>query len=285
MAKMLFVKTLLLCFINAHALTHCLIKCPKTVHSDKKVTCAGKTAQACDTMTSGAHVPSAEKLDEIVRKSQARCVHWDDKSRGWLGMKTCIHNRTVIDRARYIALVIPYRNRQVHLDAFVSHIRDYVVEHFEDHHFRVLIVNQDDNEPFNRAWLANVGFAEAMKIREWDCVVLHDVDLVPQPGVPYTRCDWPVQLGSELEHFNWGVPYGASAGGVVSMSPKHWRQINGYSNEYKGWGGEDDDLYHRLKLNGLLARTGVMHRPDKGLGRFNVIDQSKEVHTRSDGGT
>jgi hypothetical protein len=50
-----------------------------------------------------------------------------------------------------------------------------------------------------------------MKEREWDCVVLHDVDLVPHPGVPYTECDSPIQLGSELEHFNWGVPYHAIA--------------------------------------------------------------------------
>lgn len=27
-------------------------------------------------------------------------------------------------------------------------------------------------------------------------------------------------------------------GGVVSLSPTHWRGINGFSNEYDGWGGE-----------------------------------------------
>ena len=43
-----------------------------------------------------------------------------------------------------------------------------------------------------------------------------------------------------------------SAGGIVGMSLKHWRAINGFGNNYFGWGGEDDELHHRLRLNGLL---------------------------------
>ena len=33
---------------------------------------------------------------------------------------------------------------------------------------------------FNRAKLLNVGFLEAMKDVAWDCVILHDVDLIPE---------------------------------------------------------------------------------------------------------
>lgn len=48
------------------------------------------------------------------------------------------------------------------------------------------------------------------------------------------------------------TPYMTSAGGIVGMSLKHWRAINGFGNNYFGWGGEDDELHHRLRLNGLL---------------------------------
>jgi hypothetical protein len=32
--------------------------------------------------------------------------------------------------------------------------------------------------PFNRARLMNIGYAEAIKDYDWDCMVFHDVDLV-----------------------------------------------------------------------------------------------------------
>lgn len=31
------------------------------------------------------------------------------------------------------------------------------------------------------------------------------------------------------------------------MRPVHWRAVNGFSNFYPGWGGEDDDLFHRVR--------------------------------------
>ena len=41
------------------------------------------------------------------------------------------------------------------------------------------------------------------------------------------------------------VPYTTIFGGVIAFKPNEWRAINGFSNQYFGWGGEDDDLFHR----------------------------------------
>lgn len=35
-------------------------------------------------------------------------------------------------------------------------------------------------------------------------------------------------------------------GGVSAMLRTHFEAVNGFSNLYPGWGGEDDDIYHRL---------------------------------------
>ena len=90
-------------------------------------------------------------------------------------------------------------------------------------------------------------------------------------GVPYNDCIHPIQLSSEIEHFNWGVPYDGSCGGVINLHLNDWKKVNGMSNDYEGWGGEDDDLNYRLKRTGLLygPENRVVHRPPKGKGRFS----------------
>ena len=37
-------------------------------------------------------------------------------------------------------------------------------------------------------------------------------------------------------------------GGITSFSEKQFREINGFPNNFWGWGGEDDELYKRTKL-------------------------------------
>ena len=39
--------------------------------------------------------------------------------------------------------------------------------------------------------------------------------------------------------------YKGFTGGVLALSAEHVHLINGFSNHYFGWGGEDDDVYNR----------------------------------------
>lgn len=190
-----------------------------------------------------------------------------------------------VDMGRTVAVVVPYRNRAHHLREFHLHMSAYWRTEFPCDTYWLLVVEQDDNNPFNRAALGNVGILETMQLArnshtQVDCIVFHDVDLVPLPRVPYTTCARPTQLGSELEHFDWKVPYDQSAGGVVSMRPQDWVAINGFSNHYKGWGGEDDDLFKRLQHAKLLAPGHHLHRPPAGHGRFKAISENDDHHPR-----
>ena len=51
----------------------------------------------------------------------------------------------------------------------------------------------------------------------------------------------------------YSLPYMDSCGAVISMTPTHWRAVNGLSMLYPGWGAEDDDLYSRIRQSGLLS--------------------------------
>ena len=41
------------------------------------------------------------------------------------------------------------------------------------------------------------------------------------------------------------LPYSTIFGGAGSFTKQHFNLINGFSNKFWGWGGEDDDLYNR----------------------------------------
>jgi hypothetical protein len=77
-----------------------------------------------------------------------------------------------------LALIICYRNREEHLQLFLDHMHPFLKKQQLD--YTIFVVNQNGNDPFNRATLFNVGFIEAMKLYPFDCFIFHDVDLLPE---------------------------------------------------------------------------------------------------------
>ena len=49
-----------------------------------------------------------------------------------------------------------------------------------------------------------------------------------------------------VDKFDYQLPYEGIFGGVSAISVKHFNFVNGFSNQFWGWGGEDDDLYCRV---------------------------------------
>ena len=41
------------------------------------------------------------------------------------------------------------------------------------------------------------------------------------------------------------LPYNQYFGGVSALSKEQFLEINGFPNNYWGWGGEDDDIFNR----------------------------------------
>merc|ERR1719458_1357265 len=146
-----------------------------------------------------------------------------------------------------VAIIVPYRNRALQLYQFLDFMPSFL-ERKNDLQFRIYIVNQTDDHPFNRGMLINVGFREAEKDFPWSCVIFHDVDLLPQNETNTYRCSKnPLMMASRIDKFSWKLPYEGLFGGVGMMTSKQYTQINGFSNMYWGWGAEDDDVYRRLR--------------------------------------
>jgi len=144
-----------------------------------------------------------------------------------------------------LGIIVPYRDRYFDLVEFKSHI----TKHLSDSgiNYYLIIVEQDDEKSFNRGKLLNIGTIYAKKLG-CDYVVFHDLDMLPEE-VDYSYSDIPLHLATNLigtEDFN-RIVFDQYFGGVTLFPIKTFEEINGYSNNYWGWGYEDDDLLYRCK--------------------------------------
>lgn len=63
---------------------------------------------------------------------------------------------------------------------------------------------QAGTEAFNRAMLFNVGFREAMKDLDWDCMVFHDVDHILENDRNYYGCgEMPRHFAVKLNKYSY----------------------------------------------------------------------------------
>jgi hypothetical protein len=154
-----------------------------------------------------------------------------------------------------LAIVVPYRDRQRNLRELLTALDTY--EGLADIPFEIHVVSQADSRLFNRGALLNVGFLLASHC---DYFCFHDVDLVPLEA-DYSFPAGPVHLGRHLSQFGNELPYESYFGGVNLFSKHDFQRINGFSNRYWGWGGEDDDLRLRCERAGMtpLTRQGRFH--------------------------
>uniref|UniRef100_A0ACB8F707 Beta-1,4-galactosyltransferase 5 n=1 Tax=Sphaerodactylus townsendi TaxID=933632 RepID=A0ACB8F707_9SAUR len=133
--------------------------------------------------------------------------------------------------------------------------------------FAFYVIEQAGNQPFNRAMLFNVGFREAMKDLDWDCLIFHDVDHIPESYRNYYGCgQMPRHFAAKLDKYMYLLPYNEFFGGVSGLTVEQFKKINGFPNAFWGWGGEDDDLWNRVHYAGYLVT-----RPEGDTGKYKSI--------------
>lgn len=173
--------------------------------------------------------------------------------------------------SHHAALIVPYRNREEQLHMFLAHIHPFLRRQSRLH-YRLYLINQGDQQPFNRGKLMNIGFVEAMKDFNWTCVVFHDVDLLPEDDRNLYTCPYqPRHMSVLVDKWGYKLPYPTIFGGVTAIRKEHFRKVNGYSNSFWGWGGEDDDMYNRVKYHGLTVT-----RYGGNISRYKMISHKEE---------
>lgn len=127
------------------------------------------------------------------------------------------------------AIIVVYRQREKQLNAFLTYMHNFLRKQLI--HYRIFVIEQHDQKPFNRAKLFNIGSIYASRL-DFPCVILHDVDLMPMNlGNLYACTKRPRHMCSSLDKFRFNLLYYGLFGGVVSIETKVFQFINGMSNE------------------------------------------------------
>ena len=172
-------------------------------------------------------------------------------------------NYTINSKSKsMIAIIIPYREhvdstvRFIQLKKFITHVHKFLKNQNVKYTFFVIKQNSYKKR-FNRGLLLNIGFDIAKK---YNIIITHDVDMLPDEYLLQYYLHIPkhpihiAYPGSSVKY-----SYPTYIGGINIYNREDYKKINGFPNDFWGWGGEDDAIYDRLAINNLIVL-----RPDKG---------------------
>uniref|UniRef100_F6YLK0 Uncharacterized protein n=1 Tax=Ciona intestinalis TaxID=7719 RepID=F6YLK0_CIOIN len=168
------------------------------------------------------------------------------------------------------AIIVPFRDREQHLSYFLYYLHRLL--HRQQLCYVIFVVDQNDDKPFNRGRLSNVGFKYASNLSNFDCYIIHDVDMIAEDDrIMYTCNRQVVHYTFLLSKFNYNLVYHGYAGGGIGYTKEQFEKTNGFPNEYYGWGGEDDDINIRINEKGF----GIYRSPEP-FYRFTMIRHGRD---------
>lgn len=160
------------------------------------------------------------------------------------------------------AVIVPYRDRAMHLAKFIPAINNCLPE------AKVYVIEQNGKQPFNRGKILNVGFLEVEK--EADYFIMHDVDMLPVKGlVDYSYPEKPTHIATQCSQFDYKMPFDRYFGGCNIFTAKQFRAANGFVNTIYSWGVEDC-----LLLKSFDERKVDIQRRQC---RFECLDHSRFI--------
>ncbi|KAI6194426.1 hypothetical protein M3Y96_01123300 [Aphelenchoides besseyi] len=211
------------------------------------------------------HLPQATLLIEDLQEEEVAQSHKDIQPGGEWKPANC--------RARdRVAIIIPYRDRKSHLTRLVDFLIPILKHQLLD--FRFIVTEQFGDDLFNKGRIMNAAFklAQSMGV---GCTIFHDVDMFPQDDrTPYNCPESPRHLGAFVSNLGYQLWYKEIVGGALAITIEDYLAVNGYSNLYWGWGGEDDDMGKRI-----LSLNYTIERPDNEYARFSMLKHVKRKRT------
>lgn len=178
-------------------------------------------------------------------------------------------------KSQLTAIITIYRNdkddsRRLQKNKFLEEIKKLK----KYGNFDIFIIEQsEDGYKFNIGKLKNIGFNLAKKSgKKYDFYVFTDIDIIPDKELSnyyFQIIDGIGCFGIRgTRYFNKGNP-NCFTGTSIGVNKESFEKINGYPNNFWGWGGEDTIIHGRSNLNDVK-----MYYPIKG--KIIDLEQSKD---------
>ena len=167
-------------------------------------------------------------------------------------------------------IIIPYRDREEHLNYFLKHSAPFIKENMND--VEILIVEQSNDKLFNRGKLLNIGVHYTNN--EDTLFITHDVDVNP---IALKTIDLYNLNVDENEIIGIYTSECNTLGGLIKFKGKTFNCINGFPNNFWGWGTEDKCLQNRAEFYNIKISKNIKNKDENRFEYFNIFDHAGRV--------
>jgi hypothetical protein len=170
-------------------------------------------------------------------------------------------------------ILIPYRNRKEHFDYFLKNSWPLIKENLPS--TKLVIIEQEEGKLFNRGKLLNVGFKEYLDKTTY--FITHDVDVNPKKSI--------LHLYSNIIHEQEIVGIYSSPcitlGGIIKIKSDNIFKLNGFPNNFWGWGVEDRALYNRAVHFNYIIKFNILSKSIDADTHFTIFNNINDRHTEN----
>ena len=162
-------------------------------------------------------------------------------------------------------VIIPYRDREKHLNYFIENTIPLFNKYLKN--YKVVVIEQGNNFPFNRGILINIGY-DIFKDRT-KYIITHDVDINPyKNGIKKfynKKVDDNTIMGIYTSFCN-------TLGGIIKMKANTFKKINGFPNNFWGWGLEDIELQKRAETYKIKITKNIKSKDKERTKYFKIFN-------------